>query len=62
MRKADYRHLADIMRHAQAAGRGVTYSAEFKRGYLAALEAVARQFANRASVDPRAFLKACGIE
>lgn len=55
MRKIDYQTLAALIR-AEVANRG-TESPEGK-----ALRAVAEKFAKRASVDPAAFLRACGIE
>lgn len=68
MRKADYAALADIIRtyRAQhAASRDVAASSAEQSHHirtLSALECVARDFANSASVDKAAFLRACGIE
>lgn len=57
MRKADYALLAAILRVqiAEAVRRNQPQT-------VVALEAVARRFAERASVDPIPFLTACGIE
>lgn len=56
MRKADYAALADILRYQIDLARRADQA-----GALAALQATARHFAERASVDRAAFLQACGI-
>lgn len=63
MRKADYAALAAIIAACHKAGRDSRPAdpARFD-GYLAAVDAIARQFATRASVNRAEFMKACGIE
>lgn len=58
MRKADYAHLADIIRAQLDLARRYPAGADI----VHTLEHVARAFAAAASVDRKAFLKACGIE
>lgn len=57
MRKIDYQILADIIQahHAQYLRLNAIECA-------AACEAIAKNFANRASVNRAEFLRACGIE
>jgi hypothetical protein len=63
MRKADYAALAAIVAACHKAGKDARPHdpARFD-GYLAAVDAIARRFASRASVKPAEFLKACGID
>lgn len=63
MRKADYAALAAILAACHKAGKDSRPSdpARFD-GYLAAVEAIAREFTNRASVNRAEFLRACGVE
>jgi hypothetical protein len=53
VRKADYQALASILRDAR---RGCD-SAQ-----LSMIERIARMFVQRANIDPKTFLKACGID
>ena len=62
MRKADYAALAAIIAACRKAGNDARpYDPTRFDGYLAAIDAIAHQFAARASVKPAEFLKACGI-
>lgn len=62
MRKADYAALAAIIAACHKAGNDARpYDPQRFDGYLAALDAIARQFVARASVNPSEFLKACGL-
>ena len=63
MRKIDYQILADIIAACHKAGKDARPNdpARFD-GYLCAVDAIAHQFAARASVKPGEFLRACGIE
>jgi hypothetical protein len=57
MRKADYAALSGILRVQ------IALAVRFNQpSAVAALEAVARRFADAASVDRAAFLRACGID
>lgn len=69
MRKIDYLHLAKIIRESRETAR--THEAEFPqgspnaeywRGCRSKASDIAFRFADSASVDRAAFLKACGIE
>ncbi len=63
MRKADYTILAAIIAACHKAGKDARLQDPQRfDGYLAAIDAIARQFSARASVNKDAFLKACGIE
>ena len=62
MRKADYAALAAILAACHKAGKDSRpYDPQRFDGYLAAVDAIAHQFAARASVNRYEFLKACGI-
>jgi len=58
MRKADYITLAELIRDELRTYRPLSSGA----ARVDSLERVARQFAQRASVNGAAFLKACGID
>lgn len=60
MRKIDYTILVDIIAAELRTYRALAGPAAAMRCETA--ERIARNFANRASVDRDAFLKACGIE
>lgn len=60
MRKADYSLLAQLLRDYIAAA--ATCGGDIGNMQLIVLKQIATRFANRASVDKAAFLKACGIE
>lgn len=63
MRKADYSILATIIAACHKAGKDARlYDPARFDGYLAAVDAIAREFSARASVKRAEFLKACGIE
>lgn len=65
MRKADYAALAEIIRAKREraiAGLRVTPDSIIGRQVVATCEAIAREFAQRASVDRAAFLLACGLQ
>lgn len=68
MRKADYallaRTIAKRLQYARSMQNGALTEArrEYAAGYVLACERIAREFAGSASVDPAAFLRACGIE
>lgn len=69
MRKADYAALASLLEcEARIARRTVANPAvpeSVRQRYADVLDSVtyiAREFANRASVDRTEFLKACGID
>lgn len=65
MRKADYAMLADLVRvelqHAARNEKNVTLGSGYFQGYTYALHQMAHDFAEGASVDKVAFLKACGL-
>jgi hypothetical protein len=62
MRKADYAALAAVIAACNKAGKDSRpYDPVRFDGYLAAIDAIAYQFAARASVNRAEFLKACGI-
>ena len=62
MRKIDYQILADIIGACHKAGKDARqYDPVRFDGYLTAIDAIAHQFATRASVNRSEFLKACGI-
>lgn len=58
MRKIDYQLLAELIRYELHIYRGLSSGA----ARVDSLERIARQFAEKASVNKAAFLKACGIE
>lgn len=69
MRKADYQTLATIIKDGRAASKANqdhfpmgSPNAEYWRGEFVKAGDIAFKFAERASVDKAAFLKACGIE
>ena len=69
MRKIDYYTLAQIIRqqsrgakHCAAQTDRAHADREYFRGAQDAAYMIARRFADRASVDRLAFLRACGIE
>lgn len=69
MRKADYNTLAQLIHtHREGARRNIIVfekdhaTREFWRGRSEVLTVIAYDFANAASVDRIAFLKACGID
>lgn len=68
MRKADYAALAAIIKESRDsaircanAATDTPLTAEAYKRQAQAIEAIARQFVKRASVDGVAFLGACGI-
>ena len=62
MRKADYTALAAIIAACHKAGNDARpYDPTRFDGYLAAVDAIAHQFAAHASVNRAEFLKACGL-
>lgn len=69
MRKIDYLKLAEIIKESRetASNNRATWpdgsgSAEYWRGAHSKAGDIAYRFAESASVDKAAFLKACGIE
>ena len=66
MRKADYALLAQTIKteiiFAARNEKNVTLGSGYFQGYTYALHQIARDFAEGASVDKVAFLKACGIK
>jgi len=69
MRKADYATLAQLIREGHAFATVQRDSADvdsdtkrYHQGRADACAGIARRFAQRASVDPAEFLKACGID
>ena len=63
MRKADYNALAAIVaQHIRVLNNGVGHNDEQREYAISILKSVTRNFAQSASVDKAAFLKACGIE
>lgn len=62
MRKIDYQILADILAACLKAGKDARQQdTERFDGYICAVDAIAHQFATRASVKPAEFLRACGL-
>lgn len=65
MRKVDYLTLASIIRgqyeHAAKAETSDDGRMAYWQGQRIVCDAIAREFAERASVDRAAFLQACGI-
>ena len=62
MKKADYAALAAIIAACHKAGKDARpYDPPRFDGYLAAIDAIAHQFAARDSVNSSEFLKACGV-
>jgi hypothetical protein len=62
MRKTDYAALAAIIAACHKAGKDARPHDPVRfDGYLTAVDAIAHQFAARASVKPAEFLKACGL-
>ncbi len=68
MRKADYAHLARVLRQERDLGAMSVNAADTVQGKAAArarqatAETVARRFAAQASVNAPEFLRACGID
>lgn len=62
MRKADYATLARIIRETREHYANPKLGDGHATQAVEAVEHVARAFADAASVDRAAFLKACGIE
>lgn len=62
MRKADYAALAAIIKEWRAHYHASPTNPHHCTPAVEAIESLAREFADRASVDKSAFLKACGID
>ena len=63
MRKADYASLASIVaQHLRVLNNGIGHNDAQREYAICILRSVAKNFAQHASVDKIAFLKACGID